>query len=218
MTATSRTVRHRSVFVTLDGIGGAGKSTTAEHLHQHLTDQGCYVHTTTQPSHDRLGDIARHHTDTYRGHALACLVAADRFHHLATEIRPQLAAGRIVVCDRYVASSYVLQRMDGVPIEFIEAINAAADTPDLAVILTADPAVTARRIGRRGAHSRFEAGLATSRTEADFYRDATNRLAQRGYPILAVDTTHENVERVTAAIAQRITQLAGFPHADPATA
>ncbi|MGH3672640.1 MAG: dTMP kinase, partial [Pseudonocardiaceae bacterium] len=129
----------RGVFVTLDGMGGAGKSSTTRHLHQHLTQAGYTVHATAQPYHDQLGEIARHGTDTYTGHTLACLVAADRYHHLATEIRPQLAAGRIVLCDRYVASSYVLQRMDAVPIEFIEALNGAADVPDLAVILTAHP-------------------------------------------------------------------------------
>ncbi|MBE8517074.1 hypothetical protein ILP97_06050 [Amycolatopsis sp. H6(2020)] len=88
----------------------------------------------------------RHNTDTYRGHTLACLVAADRYHHLEQEMRQQLAAGSIVVCDRYVASSCVLQCMDGVPLPFVEAINAAADVPDLAVTLQAPPEVTAARV------------------------------------------------------------------------
>jgi dTMP kinase len=218
MTAARTPTVHPGLFVTLDGLGGAGKSTTTRHLHQRLTDAGYTVHITTQPSRAQLGEIARHGTDTYHGHALACLVAADRYHHLDTEIRPQLAAGRIVLCDRYVASSYVLQRMDAVPIEYIEALNAAADTPGLAVILTADPAVTAHRIGRRGAHSRFETGLATSRTEADLYRDTTRRLTDQGWPLLVIDTTHTPVTQVTTEIADRITQLAGLPHTDSATA
>lgn len=218
MTATGMSTGHRGVFVTLDGLGGAGKSTTTRHLHQHLATAGYTVHTTTQPSHAELGEIARHGTDTYSGHALACLVAADRYHHLATEIRPQLAAGRIVLCDRYVASSYVLQRMDAVPIEFIEALNAAADIPDLPIILTADPAVTAHRIGRRGAHSRFETGIATSRAEADLYRDTTRRLADQGWPLLTIDTTRTPVEQVTGVIAGQIAQLADLPHANSATA
>ncbi|WP_030105539.1 dTMP kinase, partial [Actinoalloteichus caeruleus] len=158
MTATDSVTGHRGVFVTLDGMGGAGKSTTTRHLNEHLAAQGYTVHVTTEPSHAELGAIARHGTDTYSRHALACLVAADRYHHLATEIRPNLAAGRIVLCDRYVASSFVLQRMDRVPIEFVEALNAAADIPDLAVILIADATVTAGRIERRGSHSRFESG------------------------------------------------------------
>lgn len=216
MTTTSGC--RRGLFVTLDGLGGAGKSTTTRALHQHLAQQGYPVHTTTEPSQARLGEIARHGTDTYSGYALACLVAADRYHHLATEIRPQLGAGNIVICDRYVASSYVLQCMDGVPIEFIEAINAAADIPDLAVILTADPTVTARRIGRRGAHSRFESGITTSRTEADLCRDTTLRLAERGYPVLTIDTTHTPLAQVTAQITGRITQLAGFPPPGTVTA
>lgn len=215
MTGTSTL---RGVFVTLDGMGGAGKSTTTRHLHQHLTQAGYTVHVTAQPSRDRLGEIARHNTDTYTGHTLACLVAADRYHHLATEILPQLAAGRIVLCDRYVASSYVLQRMDAVPIEFIAALNAPADIPDVAVILTAHPAVTAQRIGQRGAHSRFEAGLATSRAEADLYRDTTIRLTELGWPLLTIDTTATPIEQVTAQIEERIIELAGLPKGDSATA
>lgn len=209
---------HRGLFVTIDGPGGAGKSSTTRLLHHRLASQGYAVHPTTEPSHDQLGEIARHGTDTYSGHALACLVAADRYHHLATEIRPQLAAGRIVLCDRYVASSYVLQRMDGVPIDFIEALNSAADIPDLAVILTVDPEVTARRIHERGAHSRFEAGIATSRTEAELYADATHRLTRRDYPILAIDTTKSAIEQVVDMIAQRIAQLAASPPDESHTA
>ena len=208
MTAT--TTGHRGVFVTIDGPGGAGKSTTVQHLHHHLSAHGYTVHATTEPSHAPLGHIARHHTNTYTGHALACLVAADRYHHLATEIRPELAAGRIVLCDRYVPSSYVLQRMDGVPLEFIDAINAAADPPDLAVLLTAEPDALAARIKRRGAHSRFEQGITSSRHEADLYESSAH-LTARGYPLLAIDTTQTPPEQVTKMIASRIGDLAGLP-------
>ncbi|WP_238598400.1 dTMP kinase [Saccharothrix sp. ALI-22-I] len=204
--------------MTIDGPGGAGKTTTTRDLHHQLTRRGYAVHTTTEPSRAQLGEIARHGTDTYSGHALACLVAADRYHHLATEIRPQLAAGRIVLCDRYVASSYGLQRMDGVPIAFIEAINTAAETPDLAVILTADPEVTARRIDRRGAHSRFEAGVTTSQAEAELYTDTTRRLTERGYPILAIDTAKNTTSQVNDLIIRRVVQLAATPTDESPTA
>lgn len=212
------TTRHRPVFVTLDGPGGTGKSTTTEYLHRYLTAQGYTVHSTTEPSHGPLGKIARRDTDIYTGHALACLVAADRYHHLDTEIRPRLATGSVVVCDRYVASSYVLQRMDGVPIQFIELLNAAADVPDLAVILTAEPTVTAHRIELRGAHSRFEDGLTTSQTEVGLYQDTITRLTERGYPVLTIDTTDTPAAQVVAVIAARITALAGVPPADTVTA
>lgn len=206
----------RGVFVTLDGAGGVGKTTTADHLRRYLHRQGYAVHATAEPSRALLGQVARN-TETYIGHALACLVAADRYHHLTTEIRPQLEAGRIVLCDRYVASSYVLQHIDGVPIEFLEAINSATDLPDLAVILTADPTATAGRIARRGAHSRFETGISASRAEVELYREATARLAERGFPLLTLDTTDTATAQVATLIAGRIAQLAGVPHADPAT-
>lgn len=205
---------HRGLFVTLDGPGGAGKSTTTRHLGELLIRRGYRVHATTQPSHARLGKIARHGTDTYSGHALACLVAADRYHHLATEIRPQLAAGAIVLCDRYVASSYVLQRIDGVPVDFIESLNTAADVPDLAIILTADPTVTAARVATRGAHSRFEAGLASSQAEAELYADTAARLAERGYPLFLLDTTRTRTGTIVEQIAARIATLTGLPQPD----
>ena len=204
------------LFVTVDGPGGAGKTTTVRYLVDYLSDRGYAVHATTEPSHGALGQLARHHTGTYSGHALACLVAADRYHHLTTDIRPNLAAGKIVICDRYVPSSYVLQRMDGVPLPFIEALNADTDRPDLAVILTADPATTAARIARRGAHTRFETGIGTSRTEADLYRDTTQRLIAGGYPLVSIDTTQVEPLDIATAIGTRIAQLMDLRGTAPA--
>lgn len=209
---------HHGVFVTLDGPGGAGKSTTTRHLHELLVRRGYRVHATTEPSRGQLGEIARHGTDRYTGHALACLIAADRYHHLASEIRPQLASGAIVLSDRYVASSYVLQRMDGVPVNYIDTLNAAADVPDLAVILAADPDVTAARIARRGTHSRFEAGAHTSRVESELYDEAAVRLAEHGYPLLTIDTTRTPIAAVVGQLAERIAALVGLPHSQQDTA
>jgi dTMP kinase len=195
------------VFVTIDGPGGAGKTTLVEHLQRWLTDRGHPIHATTEPSRATLGQLARHRTDTYHGHTLACLVAADRYHHLASEIRPALADGKIVLCDRYVASSYVLQRLDGVSMEFIEALNADADRPDLAVILTADPRATAERLAQRGAHTRFETNPELHRREADLYRDTTIRLATAGYGLLTVDSTTQRPDRIAEHLGPRIVAL-----------
>lgn len=178
-----------------------------------LTERGYPVHATTQPSRGELGEIARHHSDIYRGYTLACLVAADRYHHLRTDIRPRKAAGDVVVCDRYVAASLVLQRMDGVPLDFLETLNRAADIPDLAVILTADPAVSARRIETRGTRHRFETGIETSAQEAGLYRDAAQRLTTAGYPVSVIDTTHKQPSEVAGLIARRIATLYPRPTA-----
>lgn len=208
----------RGSFVTIDGPAGVGKTTTTRMLREYLGRRGFQVRATTQPSHGVLGETARHHTDIYRGHALACLVAADRYHHLEQEVRPQLAAGSIVVCDRYVASSYVLQCMDGVPLPFVEAINAAADVPDLAVILQAPPDVTAARVAARGAHDRFHTGEDSSRRECELYEKAAERLARWRYPVLAVDTAGASPATVASYLTDRIAELVEGPAAEVATA
>ncbi|WIV59069.1 dTMP kinase [Amycolatopsis nalaikhensis] len=212
------TTTHRGAFVTLDGPAGVGKTTTTQLVREYLGKRGYKVHATTEPSHGVLGNTARHGTDTYRGHTLACLVAADRYHHLETEVRPRVQEGHIVVCDRYVASSYVLQRMDGVPLIFVEAINAAADRPDLAVILQAPPAVTAARVAARGAHDRFHAGEESSKRESALYEDAAKRLAQWRYPVVAVDTGEASPVDVATYLTDRIADLVEGPAAEAATA
>jgi dTMP kinase len=207
---------YSGLFVTIDGPGGAGKTATTRHLAEMLTAQGHQVHATAQPSRGQLGQIARASADIYRGRALACLITADRYHQQDTEIRPAREAGRIVVCDRYVASSYVLQRLDGVPIEDIEVLNAAADRPDLAVILTAQATVIAARINARGTRHRFERGLSTSTQEVELYVDAALRLAESGYPLLTLDTTNAPVATIAEQIAARIAELDHRPTTPPA--
>lgn len=202
-----RAGRGSGVFVSVDGPGGAGKTTLVRYLCGWLAGRGHAVHTTTEPSHGPLGELARHCSDTYRGHALACLVAADRYHHLTTEIRPALRAGRIVLSDRYVASSYVLQRLDGVPVELIAAVNSDVDRPDLAVILTADPVMTAERIAQRGAHSRFETDLDIHCREAALYRDTAARLEAVGYPVLTVESVTRCPELIAEHVGQQIERI-----------
>jgi dTMP kinase len=107
--------------------------------------------------------------------------------------------------------------MDGVPVEFLAAINADVDVPDLAVILTADAATTAARIDARGTRHRFETGIASSIREAELYRDTTRRLAALGYPLLTIDTTHLRPDQVAERIAARIAGLTAGPTAPAAT-
>ncbi|GGU84965.1 dTMP kinase [Lentzea flava] len=202
---------HRGLLITLDGPKGAGKSTTARNVGRDLERRGLAVHVTTQPSRNQLGEIARSKTDTYRGLTLACLVAADRYHHLAHELRPRRDAGEIVICDRYVASSFVLQQMDGVPLDFVEAINAHADLPDLAVILTADPTIAAARIARRGSHDRFHTDVSTSAREVELYSKAAKRLAELGHEVVTLDTTGAMPDQIARRIGDHIAALVDVP-------
>jgi dTMP kinase len=85
--------RERGVFVSVDGPSGAGKSTIVHHLAQLLVADGQEVHVTAEPSEGPIGTLCRDLTESVTGHALACLYAADRYHHVQTEIRTETLAG-----------------------------------------------------------------------------------------------------------------------------
>jgi dTMP kinase len=199
------------MFVSIDGPGGAGKSTAAALICQQLADRGLRVQATTEPSPTPLGDLIRASTDDYRGMALACLVAGDRHHHLATQIRPRRQAGAIVICDRYLPSSLVLQRIDGVGWNTIWQLNSGADPPDLAVILNARPEALAQRLAARGGrHSRFERLPKGPAAENALYDDTAARLTALGWPICNIDSTDRTPSAVAAIVSDRIITL----HAD----
>jgi dTMP kinase len=150
----------RSLFISIDGPSGAGKSTIVQHLAQMLVASGETVHVTAEPSTGPIGTLARELTETVTGHALACLYAADRYHHIET--------------DRYIPSGLVIQRFDGIDPAFLWQLNAEADRPDLAVILEADPAVIAQRLGERGPHNRFQLRSAAPTPKSTFTNKPPN--------------------------------------------
>jgi dTMP kinase len=196
--------RQAGILVSIDGPGGSGKSTVAAITAEILIGHGLTVHETTEPSRTPLGKLIRTGTDEYRGMALACLVAGDRHHHLAAEIRPALTAGQVVLCDRYVPSSLVLQRMDGIGWDIIRQLNDGADHPGLAVILNAAPEVIAARLNARGGHSRFERQPGSSHTESRLYHDTAERLAKEGWPVCVVDVTTRTAREAAIIVSERI--------------
>lgn len=195
------------VFVSVDGPGGVGKSTLITAVGVLLAEYGLAPLLTTEPTRTPLGDLIRHGTHTYTGRALACLVAGDRQHHVATVIRPARAAGQVVISDRYLPSSLVLQRIDGLAWESIIDLDRDIDPPDLAVILNADPAVIAGRLHERGGHSRFEQLPDSSRTESELYLDTARRLASAGWNVWVLDCTSLDPQHAARQLAERIVAL-----------
>jgi dTMP kinase len=70
-----------------------------------------------------------------------------------------------VICDRYLASTLVLQARDGIAASYLLALNEGIHLPGLAVILTAEPEIITARLDRRGRHDRFEHDPAAASTE-----------------------------------------------------
>lgn len=195
------------LFVSVDGPSGAGKTTIVRHLAQMLVAQSKCVHITAEPSSGPIGTLASELTETVTGHALACLYAADRYHHVETEIKPLLKTGHIVISDRYAASGLVIQRFDGVDPGYLWQINDEVAHPDLAVILDADPDVIAERLEARGPHNRFQLSSGSSHKEVEYYRHATETLEAAGFDVLRVDCSSRPPEQSAAFIRDRLMTL-----------
>ena len=169
-------------FLTIDGPDGVGKTTVARLLVDRLRRDGFNVLMLHQPSESDLGRFA--YSGGLTGLALAAAVVGDRYLQIETEIKPAVAEGRTVVCDRYVASTLALQRLDAVPLDVLWRMNDQAMIPDLSIHLTAEPSVIEERLDRRGRTSRFEAMDDIAAIESAFFNEAFTMLQGVGYSIL----------------------------------
>lgn len=195
------------IFITIEGPNGAGKSTLMELVAERLRVLDFRVLETVEPSRSSLGDLVRRLERVHGGKTYACLIAADRYHHLESEIEPAIASGSIVISARYFESSLVLQGLDGVSAEFIWAINSAIRVPDLSIVLTADPDILEKRTAARPARSRFE-GLHSRAVELNAYLEAADVIASKGFNVLRLEngivSIEENADAVCAAVLRLI--------------
>ncbi|MCK8677983.1 dTMP kinase [Streptomyces lichenis] len=179
-----------------------------------LSTEGVPVLATREPTDTTLGSLARHGTDDYRGEALACLIAADRFQH-GEVIGPALERGQTVVCDRYIASSLALQCMDGVDREFVWLLNEKVIQPDLTVVVSGRPDVIEARLTARGAHSRYERAEDSTRVECAYFAEAAKFLRSKGHRLLDVDASHVPADEIARMIVAAVTRLRkDQPHHD----
>ena len=153
-------------FIALEGGEGVGKSTQAHLLAEALRARGHAVVLTREPGGTAGAEAIRAlllSPDAEWGAAAeALLFAAARAEHVGKVIRPALAAGRWVVCDRFVDSSRAYQGGEGgVPdadILALHRIGAGGLVPDLTLLLQASPAVLARRLALRDGTTRDRIG------------------------------------------------------------
>ncbi|MEV0196348.1 dTMP kinase [Nonomuraea sp. NPDC050691] len=137
------------LFLAVEGPNGVGKTTTVARLAELARQRGHAVHVTTEPSDTPLGRLIRSSETALTGRAMALAVAADRYAHIDTEISPALADGKIVISDRYVQSSLVLQRLDGLPLKEIWQYNAHVPPASLSFYLRHSAHVIQQRLDQR---------------------------------------------------------------------
>jgi dTMP kinase len=160
-----------SLFVAFEGGEGVGKSTQIARLAASLRACGRNVLTTFEPGDTPLGAQLRQllldpSAPDVSPRAEALLYAADRAHHVDTVIRPALAAGGVVLTDRYVDSTLAYQGAGRALSGAREVTEWAAGglVPDLTVVLDIDPRVGLARARSRSTPDRLEAA------SLDFHR------------------------------------------------
>ncbi len=199
------------VFITVDGPSGVGKSTVARYLEKYLCGRGRVVTCTTEPSFAPIGELARFGTHEFHGRALSCLIAADRYHHVDTVIGPALERGEVVICDRYLPSSLVLDQLDGVPADFVWSTHRDLPWPTLAVFMTGAWQLCAERAARRGNHSRFRrADETVKRREVELFQYVAGELAAEGYPVSRYDIGDQDAEAVQQGVARLVCTALGL--------
>lgn len=144
-------------LIAFEGIDGCGKSTLIARLYETLQAQGISVLLTKEPGGTEFGKEVRAMVQ-HPGRKLVpisefLLFAADRAHHVEHVIKPALAAGTIVLCDRMADSSVVYQGYGrGLSLEMINKVNEwalAGIRPDVTVYMELDYATAHARILER---------------------------------------------------------------------
>jgi len=138
----------KGLFVVFEGVEGAGKGTQIRLAREFLESEGVDVLVTREPGGTEVGERLReillgHETGHVEPRTEALLFAASRAQHVATVIRPALAEGKVVVCDRYIDSSLAYQGWArGLGEPDVLTLNVWATQglfPDLVILLHLEP-------------------------------------------------------------------------------
>ncbi|WP_436286674.1 dTMP kinase [Solimonas marina] len=155
----------RGRFITLEGGEGAGKSTQATYVRDWLLAQGREVVLTREPGGSPMAEAIRaivlgDWAEGVTPQTEVLLMFAARAAHWHATIEPALAAGKDVVCDRFVDSSHAYQGAGkGIAAEGMAALETLAigrHRPDLTLLLDLPPDEGLKRTQARGEQNRFE--------------------------------------------------------------
>ncbi len=178
-------------FITIEGVEGAGKTTSIDFIARYLETRGIDVVVTREPGGTRLGEEIRaillaHRQDGMTADTETLLMFAARAEHLKQVIYPALTAGKWVLSDRFTDASYAYQGGGrGIAAQRIAVLEDWLQgelRPDLTLLLDLPVSLGLQRAGRRSTPDRFEseqltffervreAYLQQARSHADRYR------------------------------------------------
>lgn len=146
-------------LIVCDGNNGAGKSSVIRSIEEFLRSKNRDVIVTREPGGTRIGEKIREvvldpSTPELCDTTELLLFAAARAQHLKEKILPAIAAGQVVICDRFTPATIAFQHYGrGIPLALVEGVNSLAldgFEPDLNIILDVDPLVGMQRVASRG--------------------------------------------------------------------
>ncbi len=153
------------LFITFEGIDGSGKSTQAKLLAERLKSRGINVVLTREPGGSEGAEQIRSlvlegDPDRWSAETEILLFTAARRDHLEKTITPALAAGKVVICDRYADSTRLYQGISRgelrATVDQLHTLMIGRE-PDLTFIIDMDPATgLSRALSRQTAEERFE--------------------------------------------------------------
>jgi dTMP kinase len=206
----------KGLFVTFEGIDGAGKSTHVEGLAQAFRERGRSVTLTREPGGTPLAEKLRTLVlnDAMDALTEALLVFAARRDHLQQLIEPALARGDVVLCDRFTDATFAYQGggrgYDRQVLRVLEGwVQARPGTqalrqPDLTIWFDLDPAVAAQRLAGARLPDKFEAQpVEFFRRVAAGYADRLAESPSRFARIDAAQSRESVWQEVLAAVQQR---------------
>lgn len=135
-------------FIVFEGLDGSGLTTQSIMLRDYLTDKGFNVMLTKEQTDGLIGGMIK---SSLKGEwktdpiTLQLLFAADRSHHVKNEIEPALKAGKIVISDRYILSSFAYGSIN-VDLNFLKKINSMFPVPNITIIVDTKPKICIERI------------------------------------------------------------------------
>ncbi len=138
----------RGKFITFEGCDGCGKSTQLKLFSEYLTKTGVAHIFTREPGGGKISEAIREillngKNSEMTDECEALLYAAARAQHLSDRVEPALAEGKLVICDRYLDSSFAYQAYArGLGMDFVSKINAFAlenYLPDVTVFIDLTP-------------------------------------------------------------------------------
>ncbi len=196
-------------LIVLEGIDGSGKGTQIARLTDRLEASGHKVLVTREPSAGPIGTLIRQalaDASQFDEATMALLFAADRLEHIR-EMKAHLAAGEIVLCDRYVLSSLAYNSQT-LTLEWILALNQEADKrlhPDLTLYFDLSEQIALTRIGARGSdRERYETQRQLYQVREMYRMLADVRLDDNVVTIDASQTPEAIAEDVWRAVAPLI--------------